>query len=151
MAQTTIVRIAHAHGNRRRLIEQALGAGVDFIEADLRYDRGRIWVRHEFRAPLLPLLYNGPVERFHRQGPWALTVRRRSLRLDVAPIPIDELLDMVGDGAGLMLDLKAAPYSAKDASQFVEVLRELLSSWHHGRISFCGSWRLLDLVREANP
>jgi hypothetical protein len=151
LLQPTVVRIANAHGNRRHRLQQAIAADIDFIEADLRYDRGRIWVRHEFRAPLLPLLYNGQVERFHRQGPWALTLRRLFLRLDLAPIAIDELLDTVGDDAGLFLDLKAAPYSSKDASRFIDVLLGLLKNWHHGPVSFCGSWPLLDLVGTASP
>jgi hypothetical protein len=146
-----VLRIAHAHGNRRRRIEQALAADVDLIEADVRFDGSRIWVRHEVRAPLLPLLYNGRINRFHREGPWALSLGRMFVRLDLAPIPFDELLDSVGDGAGLMLDLKAAPYSVGRERRFVDAMLSMLDSWFHGQIDFCGSWRLLDLVREARP
>ncbi len=150
MASRNVLRIAHAHGNRRRRIEQALAAGVDMIEADLRFDGSRIWVRHELRAPLLPLLYNGRINRFHREGPWAVYIARAFMRLDIAPISFDELLDR-SHGVGLMLDLKRGRYSGAEKRRFIETTFGILDRWHHGPIGFCGSWQLLDSVREVRP
>ncbi len=101
----SLVRIAHAYGNRRRRIEQALAAGVDLIEADLRYQDGRVWIRHELRVGRLPLLHNARLSGIHRQGPWALTLGPLFLRLDVRPIDLPELLRGVSGRAGLLLDL----------------------------------------------
>jgi glycerophosphoryl diester phosphodiesterase len=141
-----VLRIAHAHGNRRHRIEEAMAAGVDLIEADIRHYRGRIWVRHEFRAPFLPVLYNGRLNPFHRQGPWALSLRRLFLRLDLNPLPLDELLDIVGDRVGILFDLKYARYPEREARAFVHTLLHMLETWFHGPIDFCGNWSLLDLV-----
>lgn len=108
-------------------------------------------VRHEQKAPLLPLLYNGHVNEFHRQGPYALSLRRAFVRLDFRPIVLDELLDVVGTRAGLLLDLKEAPYSAATRARFVDAVLTMLDTWSHGLIRFCGDWRLLDEVQTRRP
>jgi glycerophosphoryl diester phosphodiesterase len=145
------LRIAHAHGNRRPRIEEALAAGVDLIEADVRFSRGRLWVRHELKAPFVPLLFNGHVNEFHRRGPYALSLPRSFVRLNVSPIPFDELLDRVGGHAGLLLDLKSGAYSAGGRDRFIETLLTILDTWYHGTVRFCGNWQLLDEVRKRRP
>ena len=50
--------IAHRAGNDRAALEQALSAGVDAVEADLRWDGGRIVARHARRLPFLPLYWD---------------------------------------------------------------------------------------------
>jgi glycerophosphoryl diester phosphodiesterase len=150
--QPPALRIAHGYGNRRWLIARALEAGVDAVEADLRYRDGEVWVRHERRAPLLPILYNWRLGRSHRRGPWALSLGPLFLRLDVRPVRLEELIARAGTGAGLLLDLKADRYPAADASAFVErALRCVRDGGASGRTEFCGSWRLLDVARRADP
>lgn len=149
--EPAVLRIAHAHGNRRQRIKEALAAGVDLIEADVRFSRGRLWVRHELKAPFVPILFNGHVNEFHRRGPYALSLPRGFVRLNVAPIPFDELLDTVGGRAGLLLDLKAGTYSASARERFMDTMLTMLDTWYHGTVRFCGNWRLLDSVRARRP
>jgi glycerophosphoryl diester phosphodiesterase len=100
---------------------------------------------------LLPLLYNGHVNEFHRQGPYALSFRRAFVRLDLKPILFDELLAVVGTRAGLLIDLKEAAYSPAVRVRFVDAVLTMLDSRAHGTIRFCGDWRLLDEVRARRP
>ncbi len=147
-----VVRIAHAYANRRQRIDQALAAGVDLIEADLHYRAGRVWIRHEHRLGLLPLLYNFRLSGVHRQGPWALSLGPLFLRLDLHPIERPDLLGRVSGRAGLLLDLKEAPYPPPAAAAFTDrVVRLLDETGFPGPVGFCGDWPLLDLVRALRP
>lgn len=151
-AAPTIRRIAHAHGNRRPWIARALASGVEFIEADLRWYRGAIWVRHEHRLPVVPLLWNNRLRGFHRQGPFALALGPLWLRLDLRRLPFAELLARLDGRADLMLDLKRDSLMAAEAERFVRaVFAALEASAFRGEVDFCGSWELLDLVRRERP
>lgn len=146
------VRIAHAHGNRRSRIERAIEAAVDLIETDIRFDRGRVWVRHEFRFLNLPLLYNVGIRGIHRQGPWAASLGRLFVRLDVGPIAFEEILERCSGRAGMLLDFKADRYDDATARRFVKrVFDELEGAHFDGAVACCGNWRLLDFVREQRP
>ena len=152
LTEHPLVRIAHAYGNRRHRIDEAVAAGVDLIEADLRWRGGRVWVRHEHRTRFLPVLYNVGLKGIHRDGPWAANLRRLFLRLDVRPILLDELLDRVGQRCGILLDLKAGAYSTAAARAFVaSTLAALDARMPPPRVDFCGSWPLLDAVRTMQP
>jgi glycerophosphoryl diester phosphodiesterase len=145
-------RIAHAHGNRRAWIERALSAGVDFIEADLRWDGRTIRVRHEHRLPLIPLLWNHRLRGFHRQGPFAIGLGPLWLRLDVQRLSFSELLARVGGRAGLMLDLKRDRHTREEAGRFVRaVFAGLEMAGFPGPIDFCGAGDLLDAVLAERP
>ncbi len=148
-----VVRIAHAYGNRRRRISAAIAAGVDFIEADLRYWRREIWIRHEHRPTPLPLVYNvGLKPGIHRQGPWAARLGKLFVRVDFNPIRFGELLDRVAGHAGLLIDLKAAPYPPDVANAFVgQIFTELDRHRFGDALDFCGGWPLLDLVHATHP
>jgi len=164
-----VTLVAHGYGNRRPLIAKAIAAGVDFIEADLRYERGRIDIRHEKRVDGLPLLYNWRLAKTHRRGPWALTVGPWFLRLDVAPMELEELVRRVaaehGPGTasfdraealslrpGLVLDLKRGDYSKVDALRFIhKTLATMDDAGFSGPVEFVGSWALLDAVQAAAP
>lgn len=143
-----LVRVAHAYGNRRERIARAVRAGVDLIESDLRWWHGEIYVRHEHRLPVAPLLYNYRLRGIHRQGPYAASLGPLFLRLDVRPIRFAELISRVSGGGGLMLDMKEDVYGERAANAFVDaVVRGVEESRFEGALDFCGSWRLLDLVR----
>jgi hypothetical protein len=147
-----VLRIAHGYGNRRDRIARALAAGVDAIEADLRFHRGRIWVRHERRLPGLPLLYNYRLGAVHREGPWSVSAGRHFFRLDFAPIRLEELLSATGDRADLLLDLKRGRYSPAGARRFVgEALDTIDRFGDRARVSFCGGWQLLDELLVQEP
>jgi glycerophosphoryl diester phosphodiesterase len=152
MTTPTLRCIAHAYGDRRRRIEQALAAGVEMIEADVRWWGGRVWVRHEHHAPVLPLLWNKNLKGAHRQGPFARSAGPYWLRLDVHRLPFEELLDRTSARAGLLIDFKAARLPAREARRFVaRVLRMLELHPFVGALDFCGMWELLDLVRLYRP
>ena len=152
MSRRSLVRIAHAYGNRRSRLECALEAGVDLIETDLRFADGVVWVRHEHRLWRLPLLYNNRLRGIHRQGPCALSVGPVFLRLDLRPIRLSDVVELVSGRCGLLLDLKAGAYTSSAAIRFVDaVLGTLEAMRFQGPLDFCGSWRLLDLVRAKAP
>jgi hypothetical protein len=152
LTPVAVVRIAHAYGNRRSRIADALAADIDLIETDLRYEHGQIRIRHERRFGRLPLLYDRGLRGLHRRGPWALNIGSYFLRLDVRPMQFAEVLRLVSGRGGLMIDLKRAPYSDAVASAYIhDVLRQLEESRFEGAVDFCGSWRFLDLVRARRP
>ena len=123
--------IAHRAGNDRAALEEALSAGVDAVEADLRWDGGRIVARHVRRLPFLPLYWD-----------------RWCLRVDRSPqLTLDELLERVKGRARPYLDLKAL------ARPFPRALLETLR--RHNALEeaeVCsGHWRLLAELRGSEP
>lgn len=149
-AAPTVLRIAHAAGNRRARIACALAADVDLIEIDVRWWRGAAWVRHEHRLPLLPLLYNRNLRGIHRAGPYAAMLGPHLFRLDIHPLPFREAVALIRDRAGLLVDLKAARYPRSEARRFIAALLTTLADFP-GPLEFCGGWPLLDRLREARP
>jgi glycerophosphoryl diester phosphodiesterase len=144
--------IAHAHGNRRERIEAAIEAGVDLIETDLRYEGGRVVVRHEHRLARLPVVFNRDLRGVHRQAPHGCAVGRWWFRFETRPMPFAEVVRAASGRAGLLIDLKAGRYSARQTRAFaVAVFGMLEACGFEGAIDFCGSWALLDAVRAARP
>ena len=129
-----------------------LTSGVPMIEVDLRWWRGEAWVRHEHRLGWLPLLYNHRLRGIHREGPFACSFGGLWFRLDLRSIRLREALERTAGHAGLLIDLKADRYSRSVARGFVaSVLTEIEDARFLGRIDFCGSWPLLDVVRSLKP
>lgn len=147
-----VVRIAHAYGNRREMLQEALAADVDLIEVDLWFRAGRIEVRHEHRLRWLPVLADRRPSGVSRIAPWALPLpRRHYLRLDVRPLLLRELLQTTAGAKRLLLDLKAA--DATPAGAFAEALvREIGAAGAGEWVAVCGqSWPVLDRLREVAP
>jgi len=125
------VAIAHRAGNDRTTLEQALSAGVDAVEADLRWDGGRIVARHARRLPLLPLYW----DRWH-------------LRLDRSPqLTLDEFLEQVRGRARPYLDLKVPARPLAHA--LLEGLRRH-NALKEAEVS-TGHWGLLAELRRSEP
>lgn len=125
------VVIAHRAGNDAAALERALVAGVDAVEADLRWDAGRVVARHARRLPLLPLYWD-----------------RWYLRLDRGPqLTLDELLERARGRARLYLDLKAL------ARSFPRALLETLGRHNALKDVEVSSqrWGLLAELRRAEP
>ena len=123
--------IAHRAGNNRTTLEQALSAGVDAVEADLRWDSGRIVARHERRLPFLPLYW----DHWH-------------LRVDRSPqLTLDEFLEQMRGRARPYLDLKvpARPLAGAllEGLRHHDVLKEAEVSTGH--------WGLLAELRRSEP
>lgn len=128
-AADTPVTVAHRGGNDRDSLERALAAGVDEVEADLRWDGGRIVNRHDRRIPFLPVQWDR----------WHLYVDRRP------QFTLDELLDRVRGRCRPYLDLKS------QSRRFIRALLKTLRS--HEVVSetviSSGYWHLLDELRRG--
>jgi len=124
-----LVTVAHRAGNDRDALERALSAGVDEVEADLRWDGGRIVNRHDRRIPFTPVYW----DRWH-------------MRMDRGPqLTLDELLERTRGRGRPYLDLK---------SQSRPFLRALLETLRRHdvvdeAVISSGYWRLLDELRRG--
>jgi hypothetical protein len=146
------IRIAHAYGNRPDKIEAAADADIDFMEADLWYRAGEVWVRHERRLGCLPLLFDGRPRGVDSVGPWGVTVfPGYYLRLDINPLGLGELLERTKGRCGLLLDIKGS-YGEAGARSYARTLaRALAQAGREESVIVCGGAEVLDQVREAAP
>jgi glycerophosphoryl diester phosphodiesterase len=146
------IRIAHAYGNRRDKIEAAADADIDFMEADLWYRGGEVWIRHERRLGCLPLLFDGKPKGVDSIGTWALTVfPGYYARLDVDPLRLGELLERTQGRCGLLLDIKGS-YGGEGARAYAQALaRAVAGARREKSVIVCGGAEVLDEVREAAP
>jgi len=145
------VAIAHAYGNRRASIVEALTAGVDYIEADVWYRAGELWVRHERRLGAIPLLYDRRPVGVKRIGPWALPLAPRYyLRLDIRPLTLAEVLERTNGRCRVLVDVKGR-YSRNDAEAYARRLRQLAAD-DDADLAVCGqNWTVLDEIQEQAP
>lgn len=123
-----MLAIAHRGGNSIAALRDALAAGVDLVEADVRYFRGTPEIRH--RKTLGPwLLWDHP---------WELVLRKS------AELPsLDHVLATLTGADRLMLDLKGihpglAPHVASTLRSAVPGRPIILCTRH---------WRMLDAFR----
>jgi hypothetical protein len=146
------IRIAHAYGNRRDNIEAAADADIDFMEADLWYRGGGVWIRHERRLGCLPVLFDRRPQGVESVGPWALTVfPGYYLRLDVNPLGLAELLERTQGRCGLLLDIKGS-YGGEGGRAYARTLaRTLARAERQESVIVCGGAEVLDRLREAAP
>lgn len=125
------IAIAHEAGNDRAALERALMAGVDAVEADLRWDAGRIIARHARRLPFLPLYWDR----------WYLRLDRGS------QLTLDELLERTKGRARLYVDVKALagpfPRALLDTLGRHNALKEVEVSSQH--------WHVLAELRRMEP
>jgi glycerophosphoryl diester phosphodiesterase len=150
--ERSVIRVAHAYGNGRQRIEKALAAGVEFIEADLRYRKGEVDVRHDHRLPFIPVLYNRGLRGIHKRWPWSLTFGSTVVHVDLERLSLGEVLSLVSRRGGLMLDLKRDDYEPEVARAFVQRIGdEIEASGFVGGLEYCGYWPLLDLMRTRLP
>jgi glycerophosphoryl diester phosphodiesterase len=148
MAQDAPLRIAHGFGNSRDLVRVALESYVDVVEADLRLRGDGLWLGHDRRLPLLPVLFGRrspgpffPAKASLSLGPW-------QVRLDIHALLLEELLEMIAGRRRLLLDLKQ-PRRASDVPRFVDNLAGLLQRFQLAEETYvCGDWPLLDEARR---
>jgi glycerophosphoryl diester phosphodiesterase len=123
------ITVAHRAGNDRDALEMALSAGVDAVEADLRWDGGRIVNRHDRRIPLLPVCW----DRWH-------------LHLDRRPqFTLDEFLDRLRGHGRPYLDLKSR------SRRFLRTLLKTLRNHDvvDETVISSGYWHLLHELRHG--
>ncbi|MBI2913379.1 MAG: glycerophosphodiester phosphodiesterase [Chloroflexi bacterium] len=146
------VRIAHAYGNRRDELQQALAAPIDMIEADVWYRGGRLWVRHERRLGPLPLLMDSRM-RAHRPGPLAIPIwPRHFARWDADPLSLAELLETARGKRPPLLDVKGRYAAAGDAAFAAALSRQVSEHSAQEEVAVCGqNWAVLKRLREIAP
>jgi glycerophosphoryl diester phosphodiesterase len=86
-----VLAIAHRSGNSVATLREALAAGVDLVETDVRLHQGRLEIRHQRRLGALPLHWD-------RHGV--------SPRWRWEPVELPAVLEALGEDHRLMLDLK---------------------------------------------
>jgi glycerophosphoryl diester phosphodiesterase len=146
------VRIAHGFGNNRRRLLRALIGPVDLIETDVRFQDGKMVVRHERKLGPLPVLVDERaslhMKSAHRcrlnLGRWYMALQGNSLALQ-------EVLAKAKDKRGLLLDLKGEYGHREEA--LARALAEMLERTGMGaQVTICGqNWSLLGHVRAAAP
>ncbi|MER3421510.1 MAG: hypothetical protein C4290_13740 [Chloroflexota bacterium] len=124
--------VAHRGGNGRRALRRALAAGVDWLEADVWWQAGRVVARHDPTLWRLPLTYS-------------------RYRIGLAPIPaltLEHLLDAVaGRNVRLLLDLKGEAPELPRAIVAVLARRDAFA-----QAALCGQeWGPLDSARALDP
>src|SRR3990170_5836252 len=130
LRRKTPVTIAHRAGDDLHRLQRAVAAGVDFVEADVRWD-GTPVARHERRLPFLPIYWD-----------------RWYVRWDTRPsLTLSLLLDLLQSRVGLYLDIKAQDRRAPAA------ILEALRSRHALSIVGVSSqyWPALEPLREGAP
>lgn len=146
------VRIAHAYGNSARLLHAALAVPeVDSIEADIWYHRGDIHVRHERRALLFPILYDGKM-RGHRPGPYSLRIGRYFVRPDFGGLHLNDLLRIVNGRKRILLDIKGR-YDRSTATAFAaQLARQVRHASAESWVAVCGqTYGILNRLRRDAP
>jgi glycerophosphoryl diester phosphodiesterase len=146
------LRIAHAYGNNRAALRRALSVPeVDMIETDLWYRGGELYIHHEKRLPLVPLLYDR-VMRGHPPGPYAARFGRYYVRPDIGTLRLRDLLGIVPEPVRLLLDVKGR-YTRTALEGYVRrLLKTLRSAGAENRVTVCGqTYPVLNLLRRVAP
>ena len=126
-----VTRILHGAANHRDQLHLAAHPAVDVLECDLWVRSGQAIAHHDRPLGPLPLL----------AGWQGVTRRPRD------PVTLDELLALLADGAGLMLDLR---YWFRDpAPDLAGVLAGIDD--HSSIIVSCERWDLTDRMRGWLP
>lgn len=152
MADRVPVRIAHAYGNTREAIATAIDAGVDMIEADIWWRRGRIFVHHDRHLAPLPILADRRMKG-HKRPPWSVPLPGGYyMRPDAGVLTLAELIERTRGKARLLLDVKGHDGS-RYAEEFAEGIAECLGEVAAGEaIEVCGqTWPVLLALRERAP
>jgi len=146
------VRIAHGFGNGRRRLSRALIGPVDLIETDVRFQDGKMVVRHERKLGPLPVLVDENsslhIKSAHRLR---LPLWRWYIALQGNPLFLQEVLAKAKDKRGLLLDLKGQ-YGNREET-LAQALAEMLERMGmEEQATICGqNWPLLEHLRAAAP
>lgn len=146
------VRIAHAYGNTRKALRQALAASIDVIEADVWFRGKDLHLRHERRLEPLPLLVDRRMKG-HTLPPMTVPLwRGYYVRVDVNPMRLAEALEVAGGKLSLLLDIKGA-YDEIEANRFASALaRQIADRRAESWAAVCGQfWPVLHRLREIAP
>jgi len=146
------VRIAHGFGNSLRRLPRALEGPVDLVETDVRFQGGKIVVRHERKPLPLPILVDEKSSlNIGRDHKWRLVLSRWYIALVGKSLALEEVLARAKGKRGLLLDLKGK-YGSREEG-LARALAELLGRMDmEEQATFCGqNWPLLEHLRAAAP
>jgi len=146
-------RIAHGYGNSRRTLALALEGPVDYVEADVWYQDGRLAVRHERKIGPLPILFDerhkGHVG--HGPGRFGLPLGRWYLKLQPRTLYLEDVLALARGRRRILLDVKGGRRGRQSA--FARALAQSVRlAGMADEVTFCGqNWPVLRRLRVIDP
>jgi glycerophosphoryl diester phosphodiesterase len=146
-------RIAHGYGNSPRYLALALEGPVDYIEADVWYQGGRVAVRHERKIGPLPILFDekhkGHVG--HGPGRYGLPLGRWYVKLQIRALYLENVLTLARGRRRILVDVKWSPGGRQSA--FARALAQTVRlSGMADDVTFCGqNWPVLQRLRVIDP
>jgi len=147
------VRIAHGYGDSRRYLALALEGPVDYIEADVWFQNGRVAVRHERRLGPLPILFDERHEGHmgHGPGPYGLRLARWYLKLQLRTLYLEDVLALARGRRRILVDVKWSPGGRQSA--FARALAQTVRlAGMADDVTFCGqNWSVLQRLRVIDP
>jgi hypothetical protein len=122
------------------------------IELDVWYRGGEVWVRHEPRLGILPILVDKRM-RGHKLPPLSVPLWGRwYVRLDVNRLKLDDVLDTVGGAKCLLIDIKGSYHAEHNRELALAVIERIRKHDAVGWTAVCGQfWPVLDDVRKEAP
>jgi glycerophosphoryl diester phosphodiesterase len=152
-AVTRPLRIAHGYGNSRRHLALALEGPVDYIEADVWYQGGRLAVRHERKLGPLPILFDEKDKGHAGHGPgrYGLSLGRWYIKLQISARYLEDVLALARGRRGIMVDVKWSPGGRQSA--FARTLAQTVRlAGIADEVTFCGqNWPVLQRLRVIDP
>ena len=146
-------RIAHGYGNSRRYLALAVEGPVDYIEADVWYQGGRVAVRHERKLGPLPILFDEKDKDHvgHGPGRFGLTVGRWYVKLQIRALYLEDVLTLARGRRRVLVDVKWSPGGRQSA--FARALAQTVRlSGMADDVTFCGqNWSVLQRLRVIDP
>jgi glycerophosphoryl diester phosphodiesterase len=147
------LRIAHGYGNSRCHLALALEGPVDYIEADVWYQDGRLAVRHERKMGPLPILFDEKPENPGERGPgrYGLSLGRWYIKLQISALYLGDVLALAHGRRRVMVDVKGSRRSRESA--FARALSQSVRLAGMGdAVTFCGqNWSVLRRLRLIDP
>jgi glycerophosphoryl diester phosphodiesterase len=147
----SVVRIAHAYGNNRDSLTNALHADIDMIEADMWYRGGDLHIHHEHRLRWLPILVDLRMPT-HKPGRFAIPVGKYFVRPAIGSLRLKTLLEATAGRKRLLLDVKGH-YKPDDLEGYVRRLVRLIREYNaESWTVVCGqTYSILHRLREVAP
>ena len=150
---TCPLRIAHGYGNSHRQMALALEGPVDYIEADIWYQGGRVAVRHERKLTPLPLLFDEKDEGHAGHGPgrYGLSLGRWYIKLQIGTRYLEDVLALARGRRRILVDVKWSPGGRQSA--FARALAQTVRlAGMADEVTFCGqNWPVLQRLRVVDP
>lgn len=147
------LRIAHGYGNARRYLALALQGPVDYVEADVWYQDGRLAVRHERKVWLLPILFDEKPKSRSGYGPgrYGLCLGRWYVKLQIGALYLEDVLALAHGRRCVMVDVKGGRRGRQSA--FARALAQSVRlAGMADEVTFCGqNWPVLRRLRVIAP